>query len=155
MPTNYYSLGKGKEDVQPTFPASGKSETYPEASAMLWCSQGSRANLGLVGLAETALLLGAWEGSWQKETACSALLSAVRNPGFGESEGERHCLVWNCNFCCCCLGFSLKNGIYLFTENSVSSWSESVREQDQDSINLFSELKNEYGIYERNLIWAF
>lgn len=53
------------------------------------------------------------------------------------------------------LGVFFKNGIYLFTENSVSSWSESVREQDQDSINLFSKLKNEYGIYERHPIWAF
>lgn len=91
MPTNYYSLGKGKQDVQHTFPAPGKNQTYPEASAMLCYSLGSWANLGLVGLAETLLLLGAWEGGQEKETACSALLGPVRNPGFLESGGETLC----------------------------------------------------------------
>lgn len=55
---------------------------------MLLCySLVSWVNRGLVGLAETVLLLGFWEGSWQ-EMACSALLDAVRNLGFLESEGE-------------------------------------------------------------------
>lgn len=37
MPTNYYSLGKGKQVVQHAFPAPGKKKPYPEALAMLWC----------------------------------------------------------------------------------------------------------------------
>lgn len=45
--------------------------------------------------------------------------------------------------------------ISLFTKNSVSRWCESVHERDCDLINFFSDLKNEYRIYESNLIWAF
>lgn len=87
MPTNYYSLGKGKQEVQHTFPAPGEKQTYSEASMLLCCSLVSWVSLGLVELAETVLLLGFWEGSWQ-EMVCSALLDAVGNLGFLESEGE-------------------------------------------------------------------
>lgn len=77
-------------DDQHRFPAPRKSEIFPEASTLLCYS------LGLVGLAESVLLLGAWG---------DGTVSSVRNPGFLQSEGETLPGLEFHFFCCCLTGW--------------------------------------------------
>lgn len=73
---------------------------------------GSWVNLGLVGLAESVLLLGAWG---------DGTVSSVRNAGFLQSEGETLPGLEFHLFCVCdWLVDWFLSWIILFTENSVS-----------------------------------